>query len=90
MAPTASLLIIGNEILSGRTQDKNINFIATELAKLGIRFMEVRVVPDVESMIIEAVHALSERYTYLFTTGGLVPHMTTSPRKPLPKRLVLK
>lgn len=72
-SPTAALLIIGNEILSGRTQDANLNYLAKGLGELGIRFMEVRVVPDIEDMIVEAVNALRSRYTYVFTTGGIGP-----------------
>lgn len=72
-SPTAALLIIGNEILSGRTQDANLNYLAKELADMGIRFMEVRVVPDIEDMIVEAVNALRTRYSYVFTTGGIGP-----------------
>lgn len=70
---TAALLIIGNEILSGRTADKNINFIAKNLAEMGIRFLEVRVVPDDETAIISAANVLRKNYTYLFTTGGIGP-----------------
>lgn len=72
-APTAALLIIGNEILSGRTQDANMVFIARHLATLGIRFREARVVPDEEVEIVAAVNALRARYTYVFTTGGIGP-----------------
>lgn len=68
---TAAVLIIGNEILSGRTQDTNINFIAKHLEKLGIELAEVRIVPDYEKQIIEAVNALRSSYTYVFTTGGI-------------------
>jgi molybdenum cofactor synthesis domain-containing protein len=70
---TAGLIVIGDEILSGRTQDKNIAQVATWLQVQGIRLAEVRVVPDVEARIIEAVHALSAAYDYLFTTGGIGP-----------------
>jgi len=70
---TASLLIIGNEILSGKTQDKNLNYIAKKLVELGIRFAEVRVVPDIDVEIIEAVNALRGKYDYVFTTGGIGP-----------------
>jgi molybdenum cofactor synthesis domain-containing protein len=70
---TAALLIIGDEILSGRTQDKNIAPIATWLNIQGIRLSEVRVVPDVQERIVEAVRALRERNDYLFTTGGIGP-----------------
>ena len=70
---TAGMLIIGNEILSGRTKDKNVGFIAEELTAIGIRLSEVRVVRDDEAAIIEAVTVLSERYTYVFTSGGIGP-----------------
>ncbi|NDF13144.1 MAG: competence/damage-inducible protein A [Proteobacteria bacterium] len=69
----AALAIIGNEILSGRTQDTNLAYLAKFLNELGIRLMEVRVVPDVESDIIDSVAALKKRYTYVFTTGGIGP-----------------
>jgi molybdenum cofactor synthesis domain-containing protein len=72
-APTAAVLIIGNEILSGRTQDTNLNYIATKLAARGIRLAEARVVADIEDEIVAAVRALSARYTYVFTTGGIGP-----------------
>lgn len=72
-APTAALLIIGNEILSGRTQDANLAFIANHLVNLGIRFREARVVPDEEVEIVAAINALRVRYTYVFTTGGIGP-----------------
>ncbi len=70
---TAGLAVIGDEILSGRTQDKNIAQIATWLNVQGIRLAEVRVVPDVQERIVEAVNALRERYDYCFTTGGIGP-----------------
>jgi molybdenum cofactor synthesis domain-containing protein len=70
---TAALLVIGDEILSGRTKDKNIGYIAEYLSEIGIDLREVRVVPDVEGEIVEAVNALRRRYTYVFTTGGIGP-----------------
>ncbi|MFX4223761.1 MAG: competence/damage-inducible protein A [Thalassobaculum sp.] len=70
---TAAMLIIGNEILSGRTKDKNVGYIAEELTAMGIRLSEVRVVRDDEEAIIEAVTVLSDRYTYVFTSGGIGP-----------------
>jgi molybdenum cofactor synthesis domain-containing protein len=70
---TAALLVIGDEILSGRTKDKNIGYIAEYLTGIGIDLREVRVVPDVEDEIVAAVNALRGRYTYLFTTGGIGP-----------------
>jgi len=70
---TAALLVIGDEILSGRTQDKNIAQVATWLNIQGIRLAEVRVVPDVHERIVEAVNALRHGHDYLFTTGGIGP-----------------
>src|SRR5207247_2982475 len=70
---TAALLVIGDEILSGRTKDKNIGYIAEYLTALGIDLREVRVVGDEESEIVAAVNALRARYTYVFTTGGIGP-----------------
>ena len=70
---TAALLVIGDEILSGPTKDKNIGYIAEYLTGIGIDLREVRVVPDVEEEIVAAVNALRRRYTYLFTTGGIGP-----------------
>jgi len=70
---TAALLVIGDEILSGRTQDRNIAQVASWLQVQGIRLMEVRVVPDVIARIADAVNALRESYDYLFTTGGIGP-----------------
>ncbi len=70
---TAAILIIGNEILSGRTQDINIQYIATKLSEHGINLEEVRIVPDIKSSIIDAIHNLRKKYTYLFTTGGIGP-----------------
>lgn len=70
---TAALLVIGDEILSGRTQDKNVAQVAAWLNVQGIRLVEVRVVPDVEAAIVEAVNALRMRNDYLFTTGGIGP-----------------
>jgi molybdenum cofactor synthesis domain-containing protein len=70
---TAAIVIIGDEILSGRTQDKNISQIALWLNLQGIRLREVRVIPDVEEAIVEAVNTLRARNDYLFTTGGIGP-----------------
>ena len=71
--PTAAVLVIGDEILSGRTQDTNTNYIAKFLGSLGIDLKEARVVPDVEDEIVTALNALRARYTYVFTTGGIGP-----------------
>src|SRR5262249_61874979 len=70
---TAALLVIGDEILSGRTKDKNIGYIAEYLTALGIDLKEVRVVGDIEGEIVAAVNTLRARYTYVFTTGGIGP-----------------
>jgi molybdenum cofactor synthesis domain-containing protein len=67
------LIVVGDEILSGRTQDKNIAQVATWLGVQGIRLREVRVVPDVMEAIVEAVNTLRARNDYLFTTGGIGP-----------------
>ena len=70
---TSAILIIGNEILSGRTVDKNTSFIAKWLGDLGISVEEVRVVPDKESIIIASLNELRKKYQYVFTTGGIGP-----------------
>jgi molybdenum cofactor synthesis domain-containing protein len=70
---TAAVLIIGNEILSGRTQDTNLAYLAKKLNEYGIQIHEARVVLDVERDIIAAVNALRTRYDYVFTTGGIGP-----------------
>jgi molybdenum cofactor synthesis domain-containing protein len=70
---TAAVLVIGDEILSGRTKDKNIGYIADYLTAIGIDLKEVRVVADEELSVVEAVNALRRKYTYVFTTGGIGP-----------------
>ena len=70
---TAAVLVIGDEILSGRTKDRNIGYIAEYLTALGIDLMEVRIVGDEESAIVDALNALRKRYTYVLTTGGIGP-----------------
>lgn len=72
-AITAAVLVIGDEILSGRTQDTNTNYIARFLTALGIDLKEARVVGDVEEDIVAALNALRSRYSYVFTTGGIGP-----------------
>ena len=70
----AAILIIGNEILSGRTQDKNVSFISNWLnTKCGISVKEVRIIPDVEQIIIKNIRELSKKFNYVFTTGGIGP-----------------
>jgi molybdenum cofactor synthesis domain-containing protein len=70
---TAAVLAIGDEILSGRTKDRNIGYIAEYVAKIGVEVREARVVPDDEAEIIAALNALRARYDYVFTTGGIGP-----------------
>ena len=72
-AVTAAILVIGDEILSGRTKDKNVGYIAEYLARAGVDVREARVVPDVEAEIVAALNALRARYDYVFTTGGIGP-----------------
>src|SRR5262247_2385036 len=70
---SAGLIVIGDEILSGRTKDKNIGHIADHLTAIGIQLKEVRIVPDEEQEIIAAANAMRRRYDYVFTTGGIGP-----------------
>jgi len=70
---TAAILVIGDEILSGRTKDRNIGYIAEYLTNIGIELREVRVVPDITDEIVAALNALRGRYAYVFTTGGIGP-----------------
>ncbi len=70
---TAALLVIGDEILSGRTKDKNIGYIADHCTSIGIQLKEVRIVPDEEAEIVAAINQVRSRYTYVFTTGGIGP-----------------
>ena len=69
----AALIIIGNEILSGRTQDKNLSYLANWLNEIGIQLSEVRIIRDEEKIIIETVNYLRKTYNYVFTTGGIGP-----------------
>lgn len=71
--PTAAMLVIGDEILSGRTRDTNMPYLAAELAKKGIELREARVVPDITGEIVAAVKQLRARYTHVFTSGGIGP-----------------
>jgi molybdenum cofactor synthesis domain-containing protein len=70
---SAAVLIIGNEILSGRTQDTNLAYLAKKLNEYGIQILEARVVADIEADIVAAVNALRSRFDYVFTTGGIGP-----------------
>ena len=79
----AGILIIGNEILSGRTQDTNTSTIAVWLNSIGVKVEEVRVIPDVEKTIIDTLNLLKSTYDYVFTTGGIGP---THDENPIPSR----
>ena len=70
---TACLLIVGNEILSGRTKDANLQFLALELNKLGVRLTECRVIPDIEQTIVDTLNEVRRKFDYVFTTGGIGP-----------------
>ncbi len=70
---SAALVIIGNEILSGRTQDRNTSWLAEKLSERGISLREVRIIPDIEEVIVNTVNALRAQETYVFTTGGIGP-----------------
>lgn len=72
-SPKAAFIVIGNEILSGRTQDVNVYFLANGLTKIGIRLVEVRIVPDIKEEIIHALNDVREKYDYVFTSGGIGP-----------------
>ena len=69
----AAILIIGNEILSGRTQDTNTSTLALWLNSIGVKVQEVKVIPDVEETIVNSVNLLRKQYDYVFTTGGIGP-----------------
>lgn len=69
----AGIVIIGNEVLSGRTQDTNLNYLAIGLGEIGIRVAEARVIPDIEAVIVETVNSMRQQYDYVFTTGGIGP-----------------
>ena len=71
--PSAAIMIVGNEILSGRTQDVNVQFIAERLSMRGIKLAEVRVVRDEENAVVKAARELSQEYDYVFSTGGIGP-----------------
>lgn len=69
----ACLIIIGNEILSGRTQDENIRFIASELVEIGVNLAEVRIIPDITQTIVNTINSCKNKFDYVFTTGGIGP-----------------
>ena len=72
-SPTACVLIIGDEILSGRTQDANVQFFGQRLAAMGIGLKECRIIPDVPAVIVDTLNTVRSTYTYVFTTGGIGP-----------------
>lgn len=71
--PTAAMIVIGDEILSGRTRDSNMNHLAKVLTEKGIDLREARMIPDIHQVIVETVQELSEKYTHVFTSGGIGP-----------------
>lgn len=71
--PTAAVLLVGNELLSGRTQDINLAYIAKRMVEKGIRLREARVISDTADVIVDSINELRQRYTYVFTTGGIGP-----------------
>ena len=70
---TACIVVIGNEILSGRTRDSNIQYLATELGQLGVQVRECRVISDVEAIIVATINEVRRKFDYVFTTGGIGP-----------------
>jgi molybdenum cofactor synthesis domain-containing protein len=70
---TACIVVIGNEILSGRTRDSNIQYLASELGLLGVRVMECRIIPDIERTIVATINEVRGKFDYVFTTGGIGP-----------------
>ncbi len=73
VSPTACILLIGNELLSGKTQDANLQYLGSELAELGVRLAEARVVPDDEDVIVATLNECRAQFDYVFTTGGIGP-----------------
>ena len=87
----AAILVIGNEILSGRTQDKNVSFISNWLnLKCGISVNEVRIIPDLERVIVKNILELSKNFNYVFTTGGIGPTHDDITAKSISKALEVK
>ncbi len=84
---TAGMLVIGDEILSGRTKDKNIGTVADFCSDLNIELCEVRVIADEIDEIVEALNALRDKFTYVFTTGGIGPTHDDITADAWPKRL---
>ena len=83
---TACIVVIGNEILSGRTKDANIPYLAAELGKLGVRVMECRVIPDIEETIVAAINEVRAKFDYVFTQAASARPTTTSPPTASPGR----
>ncbi len=86
----AAIIIIGNEILSGRTQDVNVVNISTWLNNLGIKLEEVRVIPDIESTIVNTVNTVRKKFNYIFTTGGIGPTHDDITSKSIAKAFKIK
>ena len=88
--PHASIVIIGNEILSGRTQDLNVSFLSKWLNNLGVRVAEVRIIEDNEASIIKCINEVRKKYKYVFTTGGIGPTHDDITSKSISKAFKLK
>ena len=86
----ADIIIIGNEVLSGRTQDVNVINISNWLNKLGVKLEEVRIIPDIEKTIIKTINEVRKRFTYVFTTGGIGPTHDDITSKSVSKALKVK
>ena len=87
---SACVLVIGNEVLSGRTKDANLNWIATRCTEKGIRLAEARVIPDEEDVIVDAINECRQKYNYVFTTGGIGPTHDDITTKSISKALKKK
>jgi molybdenum cofactor synthesis domain-containing protein len=87
---SAAIIIIGNEILSGRTQDSNVLTISNWLNKLGVKLEEVRVIPDIEKTIVKTVNKIRKNFKYVFTTGGIGPTHDDITSKSISKALKVK
>ena len=86
----AAIIIIGNEVLSGRTQDVNVTNISLWLNKLGVKLEEVRIIPDSEKSIVQTVNQIRKKFTYVFTTGGIGPTHDDITSKSISKALKVK
>ena len=86
----AAIIVIGNEILSGRTKDENVSFLAKWLNSLGVRVAEVRIIEDKEESIVSCINEVKKKYKYIFTTGGIGPTHDDITSKSIAKTFKLK